>query len=685
MSQWSLVRSQTISRQVISNAGGTLSGGSNQITFNIGETVIPTFSSATNLITQGFEQPGEQIITGAVSLINCAGSNLTVSFTSVDILPSNIYTAQLSDAAGSFSSPVNIGTLAGNVSSGSINITIPLNTPPGNGYRVRVVGSMPLTNGSANAAGAITVLNPLAPVATGGTIYLGNSITLTATGCTGVGFAIKWYQTVDNLLVTMPVSPVVTTQYYAKCEQTAGAVTCTSVKSNDVTVTVVNRIFVDITKIAAPIQNGNSWATAYGNLQTGLSAAAVVVVSAPVEVWVAQGTYKPTTTTTRTIYFEIPNNVKVYGGFAGTENALNDHNFRTNQTILSGELGDPAIITDNTYHVLTFDGSSINTVLDGFIITRGNANLDPKTGVGISLNIINSPINISRGGGIFITNGASPVIANNVFTENYAVEGAGIFAENNSSPTITGCKFIGNRATFGSGVYLLNQSNAMIVNSLFSGNRANGAIYNNVSSPIITNCTISGNGGNNAAIFNSASQPIIKNSIIWGNAPPLLNNDNQSIITNSIIEGGYIGVGNLNYNPQFVNPVPEGLSPNNNGDYHLQASSLAIDRGNNTGISLIDKDLDGNLRRFAGGTVDMGAYEFQGVATSNIVISAQTGDWEINSTWVGFIAPQIGDMVIIDANHIVTINATAIAKNIEYRATGQVKFKTAVAKLNIGF
>ena len=61
MSQWSLVRSQTISRQVISNAGGTLSGGSNQITFNIGETVIPSFSSATNLITQGFEQPENRL------------------------------------------------------------------------------------------------------------------------------------------------------------------------------------------------------------------------------------------------------------------------------------------------------------------------------------------------------------------------------------------------------------------------------------------------------------------------------------------------------------------------------------------------------------------------------------------------------------------------------------------------
>jgi hypothetical protein len=157
MSQWSLIRSQTISRQVISNAGGVLSGGGNQITYNIGETVIPSLSAGSNLITQGFEQPGEQIITGAISLVNCAGNNLTVPFTSVDILAGNTYTAQLSNATGSFASPVNIGTLAGSGSSGSINVTIPLNTPAGNGYRIRVVGSSPLTIGSANSNGSVSV------------------------------------------------------------------------------------------------------------------------------------------------------------------------------------------------------------------------------------------------------------------------------------------------------------------------------------------------------------------------------------------------------------------------------------------------------------------------------------------------------------------------------------------------
>ena len=481
----------------------------------------------------------------------------------------------------------------------------------------------------------------------------------------------------------MPILPTVTTQYYAKCEQTANTVTCSSIKSNDVTLTVVNRIFVDITKIAAPIQNGNSWATAYGNLQTGLEAAATMVLTAPVEVWVAKGTYKPTTTITRTIYFNIPTNVKVYGGFAGTENALNDRNFRTNTTILSGDIGTVGVASDNSYHVAIFDGSSNTTVLDGFTLTGGYANFDPKR-------VVNAPVvappaatPIDVGGGVVIQNGGMPMIANCTIVSNAAVMGGGIFASNASIPNIVACKIMSNKATFGAGIYFQDGSNGSVNNTLISGNRGIGAIYNNKSNSIVTNCTFGGNGGYNGGIFNASSQPIVRNTIIWNNSTPF--NDTQSIITYSDIQGGYTGTGNISYDPKFVSPVVDGLSPTLNGDYHLQASSLAIDRGDNVGISLTDKDLDGNLRRYNGGTVDMGAYEFQGTATSNIIISAQTGDWEISSTWVGFKVPQLGDVVIIDANHIVTINATAIAKSIEYRGTGQIKFKTATAQLNIGF
>lgn len=544
-------------------------------------------------------------------------------------------------------------------------------------YRIIIIN---LSGCTSTATTSVTV-NPIVIIPTpqaNTQFILGSSVTLTATGCTGTGFMIKWYQSSNNTLVAMPVSPSVTTNYYAICEQTANGVTCLSAKSNTLTLTVVNRIFVDITKIAAPIQNGNSWATAYGNLQTALAAA-----TATVEVWVAKGIYKPTATTTRTIYFEIPTNVKVYGGFAGTESALSDRNFITNVSTLSGDIGTYNVAADNTYHVVVLSGSSTTTVLDGFTITGGNANTGIQPASPAPYTAPPLTTTLETGGGIVIQNGGNPTIANCMILNNVAVFGGGLYASNASIPTIRACQFSGNQATFGSGLYFQDGSNGKVNNTLIAGNKGMGGVYNSYSNPIITNCTFSGNGGYNGGIFNSASQPVIKNSILWGNAEPF--NDTQSIITYSMVQGGYPGMGNLTADPQFVSPAPFGLAPNTSGDYHLKATSLAINRGDNEAIFLIDKDLAGNLRGFSGGRVDMGAYEFQGAGTSTLIISVVTGPWEANSTWDLGRVPQLGDYVIIENNHIVTLSTTGMAKHLEYRGTGTLKFNLVTSKLELGF
>ncbi len=80
----------------------------------------------------------------------CVGSNVSVSYTKTGIFNTgNIFTAQLSDAAGSFASPITIGTLTSTVN-GTINATIPSTTPTGTQYRIRVIGNNPLTIGTDN-------------------------------------------------------------------------------------------------------------------------------------------------------------------------------------------------------------------------------------------------------------------------------------------------------------------------------------------------------------------------------------------------------------------------------------------------------------------------------------------------------------------------------------------------------
>ena len=619
---------------------------------------ITCISNQSNTLTLTVLSPVPPVATGATI---CAGSNVSLTATGcVDTFVLNWY-QNVNDAL----------------------ITMPVSPSTTTDYYAKCVqtfNSVTLTSAKSNAV-TVTVLNPSTPVATGGTIYKGQNITLNVTGCVGAGFVVKWYETSTNNSVVMPVSPILTTQYYAKCEQTVNSVTCASLKGNDVTVIVIDRIFVDISKITAPIQNGNTWTTAYGDLQTGLAAAAPNV-----EVWVAKGTYKTTSTITKTIYFYIPTGVKIFGGFAGTEDALNIRDFRINTSTLSGEIGNINTTSDNSYHVVLFDGSSNNTVLDGFTITGGNSNFNPnnKTGNQPTTSFSQTTTTIETGGGIALQNGSNPLIVNCIIVKNDAIFGGGIYASDISKPTIINCKIIANQATFGSGIYLENSGNAILTNTLIAGNKGIGSVYNNASNPILTNCTLSGNGGYMGNIFNSNSQPIVKNSIIWGNAPPF--NDTQSIISNSMIQGGYLGVGNLNYDPQFVAASPEAVAPNNTGDYHLKATSLAIDRGDNGSFNLTDVDLDRNLRRFSGGRIDMGAYEFQGASTVSLVISIASGNWNANSTWdLGHI-PQINDIVIIDSNHNVNVNTTTeIAKNIKFIGTGKIQFNSSATKLNVGF
>lgn len=76
------------------------------------------------------------------------GAPVNVSFNSSGSFTSNTYTAELSNSAGSFSSPLAIGSLVSNANSGTISAQIPAATASGTNYRIRVVSSNPAVNGA---------------------------------------------------------------------------------------------------------------------------------------------------------------------------------------------------------------------------------------------------------------------------------------------------------------------------------------------------------------------------------------------------------------------------------------------------------------------------------------------------------------------------------------------------------
>ena len=450
-----------------------------------------------------------------------------------------------------------------------------------------------------------TPTNPL-----GDTISTGQSTTLTAMGCTGEGLSLLWYKSADNSLVTMPVSPTATTNYYARCQQTLGATSCLSDKTAEVTVVVEKIIFVNVANNNV-MQDGTSWNTAFASLQAALTDARNTNYY-PIEIRVAQGTYKPGTL--RKDVFEIPSGVKMYGGFVGNENSLSQRDWKTHLTILSGEIGSSAL-NDNTHHVVLFRATNDSTRLDGFQIRRGYAEFFD----GNQNTNLNDPNILTSGGGILAIDKSKGLITHCTLTDNRASGGGGILLRDSSNLHITQSIIYGNEANFGGGVYVLGGSQPYFENVLIANNKGlGGGLYVNKSQPTIINCTIASNkdGGNNAGgIFNTNASTTVKNSILWGNSPT--QSTAGSSITYSIVEGGYAGTGNKNQNPLFVNPNATGLAPLGTlGDYHLQNCSLAINGGDNTGAPFVD--LEGNARPYPVGLgiVDMGVFESQSSGSS---------------------------------------------------------------------
>ena len=124
-------------------------------------------------------------------------------------------------------------------------------------------------------------------------------------------------------------------------------------------------VYVDGSNIKGP-WDGNSWATAYGSVQDGLTDAE----KNKEEVWVAKGVYKPTLSDDRNVSFQLKSGVGLYGGFSGNEDLRDKRDPEINPTVLSGEIGDPGNREDNSYNVVI---SADNTIIDGFTIMNGYA------------------------------------------------------------------------------------------------------------------------------------------------------------------------------------------------------------------------------------------------------------------------------------------------------------------------
>ena len=187
--------------------------------------------------------------------------------------------------------------------------------------------------------------------------------------------------------------------------------------------------------------DGTSWSNAYADIRDALFNS-----GDEDQIWVAKGKYIRSGTNRGATFAWTSEAISVYGGFSGdgTETNINQRDWRANETILSGDLGDDGDMSNNAYCVFIgpFAQTAADAVnkayVDGLIIEDGHANAPGSNRFG------------RFGAGTLIESNVTTVdFANCTWRNNVGAAGAGIavFAEfSEKNINFINCTFSANKA-----------------------------------------------------------------------------------------------------------------------------------------------------------------------------------------------------------------------------------------------
>lgn len=321
---------------------------------------------------------------------------------------------------------------------------------------------------------------------------------------------------------------------------------------------------------AAPASGGTGNCSSWENaciLQTALASS----VSGD-QIWVKEGIYKPGMHVTDT--FTLVDGVAVYGGFNGTETILEQRDWETNITVLSGDIDNNditdihGVVTDtdnlignNAYHVVWSSDVMSNTFLDGFIITGGFAN---------------GPYTQNQGGGLYNYQ-SNPTLLNITFIGNYAGSGGGMYNEY-SSPLLLNLIFRDNQAEVGGGMSSVSLGSLSLYNVMFTHNTATtsgGALYIEINNTMLTHVTLMENtaGYQGGGIYNLGGDGPMNNVTFKNNHADegggLFNSRNNYSLTSVTFHGNTAVRGGAIYNstsdPLLQNVLIQDNSATNSG------------------------------------------------------------------------------------------------------------------------
>jgi uncharacterized repeat protein (TIGR02543 family) len=375
--------------------------------------------------------------------------------------------------------------------------------------------------------------------------------------------------------------------------------------------------------------SGTSWTDA-ASLTTALSGDA-----SGDQIWVEQGTYKPSSVTT---YFTLDAGVELYGGFAGTESSLAARvNPTLTPSILSGDISGnnqadyQASPRLDCQKLLLISGA--NTVVDGFTFKHV-----------ADVNAYGTSASATGGGAIRITSSTGPVtIRKCSFTENWGSYGAGGIVAYNSSYTWSGNIVIENCRFYNNAWDSVN-SKGNICGYLRSGH----TVY-------MRNCVVAENQCSNASdggafmvygqttylqnnIFDQPEQvPSYDNTVnyetVWGGGFKAVKGT-VKLYNDCVVNGfqaaynawGYKSADGLNnlvelsavQTPSFFNAAA--------GDFRLATGSLCINKGSNTLAAATDIRGDARpvLADGSTGISDIGAYEMGTFYATDLATAPET-------------------------------------------------------------
>ncbi len=426
-----------------------------------------------------------------------------------------------------------------------------------------------------------------------------------------------------------------------------------------------------VTPQGAGLKNGTSWENALdGNFPSGNGftklAESIRTATSGKQFWIAEGTYKACSDNDREKSFELGQNIKLFGGFQGTESDTNQRNIAFHPTIFSGNIGQQNDSTDNSKIILKTTSIPWTTYsfINGIDFLNSFNSLTNTVGTGIYNTALIFVRNCSfknnysafYGAGIY--NERTLKVEKSLFFNNKAYSGGGLYNNwtNGYYPVpiaiITASTFSNNTASGGGGG-IRNCGNLTLLNSLLVNNSSSsnaGGIYSmsNMSAQIIkiVNSTIANNSGGDVTIWGGKAS--VFNSVIWGNGFSLQNNPVADIRYSDI--QGFTG-NPLVYNsdPLFMNSTAgSGTAYNGlSGNWSFRWCSQFIDAGADSLVpSGITTDIDGNTR-FRYAAVDLGAYEFDttgivrniiGFENNRIYVTESNSYLGKGSSWTNAIA-----------------------------------------------